>query len=186
MGPTADTRTVLRYGPDASELAKRRKRVVRAFVFLAAATVGLILFIVVMGDLRRHKTAIALAEAYIARVSQRVGNQQILPLNLAFRPDDRTDELGTPRGKMEWLTRDQAWLLRQTDGRVMAAWTGPIRRRLMSNGRVAIFFEHGVFSLDWMLLDAFDRLEIEQREELERVDRDVVAKDAETGDPPAP
>ena len=99
MGPTADTRTVLRYGPDASELAKRRKRVARAFVFLAAATIGLILFIVAMGDLRRHKTAIALGEAYIAKVSPRVGNQQILPLNLAFRPDDRTDELGTPRGE---------------------------------------------------------------------------------------
>lgn len=186
MGPTADTKTVLRYGSDASELAKRRKRVVRGFVFLAAATVGLILFILVMGDLRRHKTAFALAEAYIANVSQRVGDPQILPMNLEFRPDEQTDELGTTRGKMECLTREQAWLLRQSDRRVMAARTGPIRRRLMSDGRVAVFFEQGVFSLEWMLLDAFDRLEIEQRLELERLDRDDVAKDSETGDPPAP
>lgn len=186
MGPTADTRTVLRYGPDASALAKRRKRVARAFIFLAAATAGLILFILVMGDLRRHKTAFAMAEAYIASVSQRTGNQQILPLNLAFRSDDRTNESGTTRGNMEWLTRDQAWLFRHTDRRVMAARTGPIRRRLMSDGRVAVFFEHGVFSLDWMLLDTFDRLEIAQREELKRLERDLVATDAETGNPPVP
>ena len=89
MEPAAETKTVLRYGPGDAEPAKRRKRVVRTLTLLAVATVGLILFILVMGDLRRHEGAFALAEAYIDQVSRRVGQQHALPLNLAFRVEEK-------------------------------------------------------------------------------------------------
>lgn len=184
MAPAADTRTVLRYGLDDAEPAKRRKRVVRTLTLLAVATVGLILFILVMGDLRRHEAAFALAEAYIDQVSQRVGQQHALPLNLAFRVDEKPGESPAARPKLEWLTRYEALLLRRSDRRVLAAQTQPIRRRLMTDGRVVVFFEKGVFSSDWVALGVFDRFVTAQTEEFERLERGEAAKNTMVEDPP--
>lgn len=184
MKPPADTKTVLRYGRDDAEPAKRRKRVVRTLSLLAVATVGLILFILVMGDLRRHEGAFTLAESYIEQVSERVGQQHALPLNLAFRVEEKPGESAAGRPKFEWLTRDEAWLLRHSDRRVLAAQTQPILRRLMTDGRVVVFFENGVFSSDWISLDVFDRFVIAQTEESERLERREAAKNALVEDPP--
>ena len=184
MGPAADKKTVLRYGPDDTELAKRRKRVARTLTLLAVAAVGLILFILVMGDLRRHEAAFALAEAYIDQVSQRVGQQNDLPLNLAFRTAEELGKSAAVRPKLEWLARDEAWLMRRSDRRVLAAQTHPIRRRLMPDGRVVVFFEKGVFSSDWISLDVFDQFVAAQTEELERLERGEAAMNAMVKDPP--
>lgn len=184
MKPAADTKTVLRYGPDDSLPAKRRKRVVRTLSLLAVATVGLILFILVMGDLRRHERAFALAEAYIAEVSQRVGQQHALPLNLAFRVVENLGESPAARPKLEWLTRYEALLLRRSDRRVLAAQTRPILRRLMTDGRVVVFFEKGVFSSDWISLDVFDRFITAQTEDFERFERREAAENASVEEPP--
>lgn len=184
MTPAADTKTVLRYGSDDAEPAKRRKRVVRTLSLLAVATVGLILFIVVMGDLRRHEAAFALAEAYIDQVSQLVGQQHDLPLNLAFRVDEKPGESAATGPKLEWLTRYEALLLRRSERRVLAAHTQPILRRLMTDGRVVVFFEKGVFSSDWISLSAFDRFVTAQTEEFERLERHEAAKNAMLEDPP--
>lgn len=184
MTLAADTKTILRYGPDSAEPARRRKRVVRTLLLLAVATVGLILFILVMGDLRRHAGAFALAKKYIEHVSQLVGQQHALPLNLAFRVDEKPGGLAAGRPRLEWLTRYEALLLRRSDRRVLAAHTQPILRRLMTDGRVVVFFEKGVFSSDWISLGAFDRFITVQTEEFERLERAEAAKNDMMEDPP--
>ncbi len=183
MAPTANTRTVIRYGPDDVGLAKRRKRVARTLTSLAIATAGLILFILLMGDLRRHEAAFARAKVYIDQVTQRMGQQHVLPLNLAFRVDEELGELTAARRKFEWLTRKESWLMRGSDRRVLVAYTDPIRRRLMADGRVIVFFEKGVFRSEWVLLEVFDRLVAAQIEELERLEREEAAKNAILDDP---
>jgi len=184
MKPPADTKTVLRYGPGDWAAAGRRKRVVRSLSLLAVATVGLILFIIVIGDLRRHERAFALAEAYIVQVSQRVGRQHALPLNLAFQVDEKPGESIAARPKLEWLSRYEALLLRRSDRRVLAAHTQPILRRVMTDGRVVVFFEKGVFSSDWISLGTFERFVTAQTEEFERLERFEAAENAMVEDPP--
>ena len=120
MAPTANTKTVIRYGPDEAGLAKRRKRVARTLTLLAIATAGLILFILVMGDLRRNEAAFARAKVYIDQVTQRMEQAHELPLNLAFRVDEELGELPAARRKFEWLTREESWLMRGTDRRAEA------------------------------------------------------------------
>jgi len=178
MKPAADTKTVLRYGHDDAEPVKRRKRVVRTLSLLVVATVCLILFILGMGDLRRHEGAFALAKTYIDQVSQRIGQQHALPLNLAFRVDENPGESAAPGPKLEWLARDEAWLLRGSEHRVIAAQTQPILRRVMSDGCVVIFFENGVFSSEWITLGVFEKLVVAQAEEIERLKRGDAAKNA--------
>lgn len=184
MTPAADMKTVLRYGHDDTEPAKRRKRVVRTLSLLVVATVGLILFIIVMGDLRRHERAFALAKTYIDEVSQRVGQQHILPLNLTLQVDENPGETSGPGPTLECLTRYEALLLRSSDRRVLAAQTQPIIRRVMSNGRVVIFFEDGVFSSDWISLGEFKRFVFAQDEEIEKLKQGEAAKNAAVEDPP--
>lgn len=183
MAPTANTRTVIRYGPDDVALAKRRKRVARTLTSLVIATAGLILFILVMGDLRLNEAAFARAEVYIDQVTQRMEQPHVLPLNLAFRVDEELGESTAARRKFEWLTRKESWLMRGSDRRVLVAHTDPIQRRLMADGRVIVFFEKGVFGSEWVSLEVFDRLVAEQIEELERLAREDAATTAILDDP---
>ena len=168
--PPTETKTVLRYATNDERLVRRRRRIIRSLFILLVATLALAICIIVMGDIRRHKVAMTAAQAYVDQVSGRVGQQRQLPLNLGLRDDTPPEASPVPLRNIEWLTRDQAWLLRRSERRVIAAHSLPIRRRFLEDGCVAVFFEGGRFNLEWMLLPDFDtaqRLQIEEIEHLE-------------------
>ena len=54
----------------------------------------------------------------------------------------------------------------------------------MTDGRVVVFFEKGVFNSDWISLDVFDRFITAQTEEFERFERRAAAENAMVEDPP--
>lgn len=181
--PAIETKTVLRYGTSADRLVQRRRRIIRSLIFLIAASLALALSIMVMGDMRHYRVAMNAGRTYIDQVSQRVGQQRQLPLNLRF--DESVDDDATVFIRnFEWLTRDQAYLLRRTKRRVIAAHSSPVRRWLLVDGRVVVFFQDGEFSLEWLSLPGFEAVWQTQSDEIGRLDRELREEDSNVADEP--
>lgn len=133
-----------------------KKSTGRQLVVLAVATVALIGFILVMGDIRRKSAALTRAQSYAAELSGRMGESRTLPLELTSR---RTPNIPSQTFRFESLSRDEAFRLRETVAPVMVAWTGSIRGDVLRPGRVVIFFEEQSFAARWLEeADFADRL----------------------------
>ena len=61
---------------------RRRPPVRRSMVFLAIATIALVVFILILGDARRKRTALSRAAWYADTLSKQLGEGGTLPLNL--------------------------------------------------------------------------------------------------------
>ncbi len=145
----------------ATATGKRRSTIGRNVVWLAVATLALVVFILALGDIRRKDTPLSQAKWYAARLTEKAGNTSALPLNFDV-PVTPAHEPKVKRFKR--LDPDEARLLRGTDKRVIAAYTSPIKRMLNTDGRVVIFFETGSFSSQWLALEEFDALLAAQKE----------------------
>lgn len=148
LSPSAKTVSV----PSVAVETTRKKSAVRQLVFLAVATIGLIIFILVMGDLRRKSAAMTRAQSYAAELSGRIGAGGALPLELS--PHALVDS-PSQTYRFESLGRDDAFRLRKSAVPVLAAWTGMIRADVLSKGRAVIMFEHGAFRVAWTGETAF-------------------------------
>lgn len=138
---------------------RRRTSILRRAGFLAVATVASIVFIGVTGDTRRQNNAMQRARLYAAELTTRVGDGGRLPLNLSPR---KLSAPGTKMVGMKWLSSADAYLLRRSDQTVLAAWTIRTVRAMGADGRAAIFFENGAFSVRWLTLREFARYKSEQ------------------------
>ena len=167
--PTHDSNTVDSSSASGSS-AGRRKSIIRSVIILAIATAVLILFIVLLGDLRRRSFAMSQAKWCQAQLQTRLGENRVLPLNLEL---DVSPAASSKTLHFESLAREQAWLLRESDQRIMVAQTAPIRRRLLPDGRAVVFFEEGRFGFEWLRDRDFDRLCGAQGEELRRLASDA-------------
>lgn len=156
---------VVPVGEATAASAKRRKSLLRYAILLAIATGALILFILLLGDLRRQSSALAQMKRYTGILTARLGEKRSLPLNLEL---DVSPEQASGTPAFEHLSREQAWLLRDRDKRIIVAQTFPVRQRLLFDGRAVVFFEQGRFSFEWFRADDFDKLYAAQVEELRR------------------
>lgn len=138
---------------------RKRTSILRPTGFLALATIALLLFIGVTGDSRRQTNAIERARSYAAELASRMGGGSRMPLNLSpnVLASHDADSIG-----MQWLSSANAYLLRPSGHRGMVAWTIPIVQAMGADGRAAIFFESGEFSVRWLTLHEFRRHESEQ------------------------
>lgn len=169
--PTRDSDAVTtRELPDA--LAKRRRSIFRYALLLVVATGALILFILLLGDLRRESSALAQMKRYTGTLTARLGENRSLPINL--EPDE-SPEPASRTYTFDYLSRDQAWLLRDRDKRTIVAQTLPVHQRLLFDGRVVVFFEQGRFTFEWLRMADFDKLYNVQVEELRQLARDAAA-----------
>lgn len=184
MVSTTDTKTVIRFANGEDRLLRRRRRIIRSVVVLVVATAALVVFILVMGDLRRYKAAMGMADMYVDQVSVRIGRRQELPFDLSLHADKVTDAFSAASKNLEWLTRDEAWHMRRSDGPVMAAWTRPVHRRFLEDGRAAVFFKDGALQSAWLPLAAFDDTQEKQAAELARLDLEVRKAEREVAEQP--
>lgn len=145
MGPALST---VAAPPASSTAASIRKRPVSVQLgVLVFATLGLILFILVMGDVRRKSAALTRGQAYADELSARIGANGVLPLELS--PRVFADELSRTY-RFEALGRDAAFRLRSAAAPVLAAWTAPIRQDVLSQSRAIVVFENGRFLARWV------------------------------------
>lgn len=134
----------------------KKKSTGKQLVGLAVATVALIGFILIMGDIRRKSAALTRAQSYAAELAGRMGESRTLPLELTSR---LTPDIPSQTFRFESLSRDEAYRLRETAAPVMVAWTGCIRGDVLRPGRVVIFFEEQAFAARWLEeTDFADRL----------------------------
>ena len=133
---------------------------------LAMATIALVLFILVLGDIRRKGTPLSEAMWYADELSQRLEGTKALPMNLELL--DVPPEHRRKLQKFEWLTREQARTLRRTSERLIVAHTKPISRILAPDGRAVVFFHAGQFQAEWLSLSEFDKLHGVQQQILQR------------------
>ena len=70
---------------------------------------------------------------------------------------------------VEWLSPDDARVLRRSAGRVVVAQTRPLVRALGRDGRVAILFYAGQFAVEWIPLAQFEELQTAQMAEIRRL-----------------
>ncbi len=155
------------FGADsaASGPARSRTPIHRSAIVLAICTIALLAFILVQGDSRRRQRAIEQLKRQTATLLERVGENDILPLNLEPNTDP-TQQSKTLR--VEWLTRQDARLLRKSTGRKIVAQTIPVRQVLGREGRAVILFEKGRFDVEWMTLSEFDEQYTAQLDEIRR------------------
>jgi len=152
-------------GEKKPQTPRRRGPVLRSVVLLVVTTVALVVFTLLLGDMRRKKIALDRADWYAARLADRAGPHALLPLNLQV---DCTQDLKTKTYAVEWLSRQDAYVLRRSEQRVIAAQTVPISRYLAADGRAVVFFQKGRFKAQWLPLSQFDEFAEAQREEIRR------------------
>lgn len=134
---------------------RTRKSPLQSTAVLLIAFLGLVAFILGLGDFRRQRYAVEQARWHAANYQRRTGEGGLLPLNL---------EPETPPGganqmiALEWLDRQAATAARQRRGRVIVAQTVPITQVLRRDGRAVIFFQDGRFDAAWLSLAQFDAL----------------------------
>ena len=132
--------------------------------FLTVSTVALVVFILVLGDMRRKYTAVQLATWYADELTERLGGTQALPLNL--KPDAAPEHARKVKKFDWWLPREDARLLRGRPGRILVARTHPVNRSLAPNGRAVVFFTSGTFHTDWLARTEFDDVDAAQQSAL--------------------
>ena len=160
----------------ATASAPPRSSVFHSAIVLLLATLALVAFICMLGDLRRKNNAITRTRWHADAFARRVAGTDVLPLNLE---PDVPPELRNQIIQVEWLPRDAARYLRSSQRRVIVAYTRPLPRVLGSNGRAVVFFQDGRFDVEWLTLSRFDGLFAAQQEEIQR----LAAAAAEEGDP---
>ena len=151
--------------PGALPAARRRVRILSSVVLLLLAAATLIVFIGVLGDIRRQSNALLQAERHAATYAGRAEGTGILPLNLE---PEAQDESGAGMIPIEWLGPDEARLLRKCRERVIVARTVPVVKAMGRNGRAVVFFRNGQFDVEWVTLSEFDELHTAQRAEIQR------------------
>ena len=156
--------------PDSAAVRSARRRVLlfRSVLWLVLTTVALLVFILVLGDVRRKNNALAQVTAHAAVYSERVGKDGTVPLNLEV---DLSTFLAGQQVKafhIEWLSRDDARLLRGSAQSIIVAHTVPLSQTLAPNGRAVVLFTDGKFDVTWMALSQFDAQWEAQQQEVER------------------
>ncbi len=142
-----------RTAPPRATTEKPRPPVRRSVAVLVVATLALVVFILVLGDIRRKNTPLAQAQWYASQLTDRLGSARALPLNL----DVDVSPAHEPKlRRFNRLTPERARTLRQAGRRVVAAYTNPINRVLAPDGRAVVFFEAGSFSAEWLSLAEAD------------------------------
>ncbi len=141
--------------PKAVKPSRPHTPILRPIIVLAVGTIVLFLLVLVARDFRWRQRAVAHAEWHAVTLSKRVGEAGALPRNLEPLPVPA----GSPRTvDLEWLTRDQAHLLRGVGRRLVVAQTAAPPQLLAPDGRAVIFFENGRFEVEWLTLARFDEL----------------------------
>ena len=164
-----------------AEIAARRRSVFRSAFFLVLCTIVLFVFILVQGDIRRRQRTVDDAQSYASVLTERIGETGALPLNLEL-PDDHPP----PSCLFRQLNRRDTHLLRQSDERIIAAYSSPVTRVFAPDGRAVLLFTDGRFDVDWLSLDEFDRAQAAQREEIRRLATGAAKENPRLVVPPAP
>jgi len=147
---------------------RRRPQIVLLVVLLLVAAATLLVFIGLLGDFRRQGNALTQAKQQAAVYAGRSAGTGILPLNL--EPEVGT-ESGAETISVEWLSAEEARLLRKSGSRVIVARTAPVVRALGRDGRAVVFFKDGRFDVEWVTLAEFEALRAAQQVEIARCAR---------------
>ena len=140
---------------------RQRRSLFPNTVVLMLAIAALLTFIGIMGDARRTRNAILQADTYAAGYASRAAQTKVLPLNL------EPGALSSAQPKLidfEWLPTEHVRALRAASEPVLAAWSVPVRKFFGRDGRAAIVFHKGNFTVKWMDLAEFDQSQTAQAE----------------------
>lgn len=140
-----------------------RRSLGRSAAYLAMASLGLLLFILGLGDYRRQRNSLEQAKWHAAVYQRRLSDGSALPLNLEpeMPPED-----APPMIKWEFLDRDAARALRGGGEAIIAAHTAPVLQVLRRDGRAVVFFKDGRFEVRWVPLGLFETLSAAQRKRI--------------------
>jgi hypothetical protein len=141
-------------------LARRRSRIFRSAVWLAAGALLLVLAILLNRDVRWKAAAVKSAREYAEVLGGRIGPRGTLPLNLDPRKEGDTSP---PKGWLIPIPREDALLLRQAEGEVVVAYTGPFPQLFGRPGRGVVLFSEGRCRAEWMPETEFNRRMEKQR-----------------------
>lgn len=144
----------------------RRMSINKMLIFILMGATALIVFNGYLGDMRRKQNALAQAEIHVDRYAKRLGDAKILPLNHEL---DVKDEQIAKMFRMEWLSSNDARILRHTDQPVVVAQTVTLPLFLSADGRAVIFFDKGQYNIQWLTLAEFDQVHATQNTEIARI-----------------
>lgn len=152
--PRTDTRRPRSFG-----------QAVRTVVMLFVAASALLVFIALLGDVRRKQNTLAQMNWHVDTYAARMADTVQLPLNL---DPDIPPARKAVMIKVRWIGRNDARALRTSDEPVFASYSTRIPQVLGRDGRAVIVFEGGTFRVEWMPVDVFDAAIEQQRERIER------------------
>lgn len=122
---------------------------------LILAIILVVVFIIVMGDLRRHNVPMMQAERFAEQLRQQQGETKTLPLNIRF---ELPPDLKTAFFSFTCLDRSEARVLRDLPGTVIMAYTRHVTRLLLSDGRAVLLFDNGNIEARWLSGREFDEI----------------------------
>ena len=132
----------------------------RVGLMLIVAACALVVFIGLLGDVRRKRTALDQMRRYGESLMIRVGEAKLLPLNL--EPDPARVDLRDAI-LMDHLSAEEAQRFRAAAGPVIVAQTTALPTAVLPKGRAALIFQGGRFSVEWLTIDEFNRRLAKQR-----------------------
>ena len=144
----------------------RRFSTSQMLVFLLLGAAALMVFNGLLGDMRRKQNALAQAKLHAQTYVKRAGESNRLPLNLE---PGISDLQPAKMFRMEWLSSNEARLLRTSNQPVMVAQTVVLPFFLSADGRAVIFYNDGQFYEKWMTLTEFNQQLTRQQVELDRI-----------------
>jgi len=150
----------LETAPIRTDSVVRRASIGRRIFTLTVATIALVVFIILLGDVRRERVAVAQAQWFADMLHKQMGESTTLPVNVA--PHAVADD-ARRLAALDWLTRDEIRHLRNLPGPIIVAHTQPVPRVLLSDGRAAVLHESGKLQSRWVSSSEFESMFAWQR-----------------------
>ncbi|HNQ24040.1 MAG TPA: hypothetical protein PKK06_13215 [Phycisphaerae bacterium] len=147
--------------------AARKRRLARTLVHLGAGVIALVVLAVVLRDEHCRRSALQFAERYRRMLEQERFNESgLLPLRL--EPNEKL-ATRTPVWRWEWLEREAASRLRQSEGPVIVAYGGSQGLWLARDGRAVLIFHNRRLDVKWLPDAEFSARWSAQQTELQRL-----------------
>lgn len=152
---------------DAGMPSHRPISLTKWLLLLVLGSIVLVAYIGLQRDLRLKRYTLEQATWYADKLSEKLGDSHSLPLNLdVVVPAESEAQMFT----MEWLSREDARILRQSQQSIIVGRANRLLRRVLTpDGLMVVTFHNGQFKGEWLSQSEYESAMQSQHNELNRL-----------------